>query len=754
MSGFKLLGIRAFSDCDTRFSKNLQKGEIYNFYDGYEYLDREGSIIGKNNLFFKDDSGDLVDNNVYEIRKNSETVGSIYDIERPLNDTLRINVSALVGKNGSGKSSLLEILYAFCYLIALYKGIIPDHAAWSTRINMPNVNHNWVFKKIIDIQEVYRGFRAEIYYEMENNFFSICYNNEEIIFQRSLSKNFQHDGFNEKKVYSPQDNVDRKYQYILNSIFYYTISINYSFYGLNAGYDNSWLDSLFHKNDGYQTPIVINPFRKDGNIDVNSELHLVQSRLLSNLVDESFQVKEVVNLKKVDSVVFMLDYSLFNTINVLNLDNAIQEIRTKLELNDSEFITYVYNAVYTTKKSRISKIELEKIDNSDLLVKYVYRKILKIYTAYDEYSEGIDRDQERYMLPNFAQIFRRLVELKNDRSHITLKLRQVLNAIRFNTLRDSTEGAWEEEADDYEKELKKIKKRYLRLNIEDFIARIKKIKKSYPDIDLIELIPNACYRPSIYIRNKNEVTNFYTLSSGEQHFIHSIQSVLYHISNINSVFNSNNKKLRYNYINLIFDEIELYYHPEFQRTFLSELLNGIRNLNIPHVKGLNILFSSHSTFILSDIRRNSVLKLIDGQMDKSSIKTFGANIHDLLADSFFLDKGFMGEYAKQTINQTIKWLNYEKLKAEIIELNKQDSTDQTKDLINIKESEAKILESEIINKDRAHHKGVIDLVDEPVLKTKLLEMYSEIYPNIKDKEAEFRRLSEELGYEISKKRKN
>lgn len=69
--------------------------------------------------------------------------------------------------------------------------------------------------------------------------------------------------------------------------FFYTIAVNYSLYAYNSNdikSEGDWLPGLFHKNDGYQTPLVLNPFRKDGNIDINNENHLVKARLIANLL--------------------------------------------------------------------------------------------------------------------------------------------------------------------------------------------------------------------------------------------------------------------------------------------------------------------------------------------------------------------------------------------------------------------------------------------------------------------------------------
>ena len=42
-------------------------------------------------------------------------------------------------------------------------------------------------------------------------------------------------------------------------------------------------------------------------------------------------------------------------------------------------------------------------------------------------------------------------------------------------------------------------------------------------------------------------------------------------------------------------------------------------------------------------------------------QTFGANIHTLLSDSFFMEDGLMGEFAKSKIDKAIKLLNQEHL---------------------------------------------------------------------------------------------
>lgn len=659
MSGFKFIAIRPLVGCYEKFSKNLIKGKIYKFYQEFDFYDKDNKLIYNDNYVINDDNEQLKNVEVNSIKKNTSVPNNLYSNS---DGELEISISAIVGKNGSGKSTLLELLYAVCYLIATEKGILQNHSDLSKFINGKGINHNNLFNKINQVQDVYDNLKVELFYEIDDEYFSVRFENH-LLLHRIISGNKSKDIFNDS--YFDSEGLPRKFSYIYDKLFFYTISINYSLYGLNSENESNWLHDLFHKNDGYQTPLVINPFRQKGNIDINTEYHLAQSRLFVNIVNDNFILRSPLNNKSIDVILFTLDFSKFNTLGVLNIDNVIDQFKKEYGLSDNNFIVNVYNSLYRDKKYRIKEINLERIQHIDLLAKYIYRKVFKIAMNYEEYHEHFEVPDGNKPIPTIRSFFKQLLKLQNDKSHITLKLRQILNSVRFNILADDDFSKWIEEDDDYEKILNKIKKFYFKISVEDFIKRIKNIKIEYPDFEVKELIPAACFIPKFGIRNNESmgsVANFEDLSSGEQQFIHSIQSVLYHISNLNSVFYSPTDKIKYNYINLILDEIELYYHPEFQRKFISELLYGIRNLKIENIRAINILFSTHSPFILSDIPHQNTLRLRDGDfyLFSNIEKTFGANIHDLLDNDFFLEDGFMGEWAQIKIKSLIEYLDNDK----------------------------------------------------------------------------------------------
>jgi hypothetical protein len=69
-----------------------------------------------------------------------------------------------------------------------------------------------------------------------------------------------------------------------------------------------WLESIFHKNDGYQTPLVINPKRDEGSIDIEKEKELQKAKLLVNTLDilsANNKADALFNEKLISKVVFI-----------------------------------------------------------------------------------------------------------------------------------------------------------------------------------------------------------------------------------------------------------------------------------------------------------------------------------------------------------------------------------------------------------------------------------------------------------------
>lgn len=160
-----------------------------------------------------------------------------------------------------------------------------------------------------------------------------------------------------------------------------------------------------------------------------------------------------------------------------------------------------------------------------------------------------------------------------------------------------------------------------------------------------------------------------------------------------------------NYI-LLLDEADLGFHPMWKRMFVKSLVKIIPKI-YPH-KNINIILTTHSPLSLSDIPSNSMVllskdvnsgnTLLVGN-DKSRMNSFGANINDLLANSFFLEDYLIGDFAKEKIEEVIHWIKNNK---EIEQYNRKEYEKMQK---------------------------IISLIEEPVLRNKLVEMLSEIEIN-------------------------
>lgn len=111
---------------------------------------------------------------------------------------------------------------------------------------------------------------------------------------------------------------------------------------------------------------------------------------------------------------------------------------------------------------------------------------------------------------------------------------------------------------------------------------------------------------------------------------------------------------------ILLDEPEARMHPELTRNFMNELILFLGDISEGRKK-FQIITSTHSPFILSDIVTSNIIYL---EKDKDGycrnvnrgLNTFGTNIHTLLKDGFFMSST-MGEFATNKIREIISLIN-------------------------------------------------------------------------------------------------
>ena len=694
---------------DSVGKRKLEVGKFYYFLSGFE-IQENGNI------------------HIEEMRLHEDVLYNDYFVGNKSNPT--ISVSAIVGENGAGKSSVIEF----------YIRMINNFAA--ATIGEYEVNPGAQHLHFID------GIRGELYYminttpyklKIENRNVALSsysqrakmvdrpivvyipYNTEDI-FNNELSVNpyeenelYPIEAYRSKKIRNRQvqNNLAELYKH-----FFYTFVSNFSSYAYNTNdfanecnsdrYEElirkskkkrytieqkNWLNGIFYKNDGYQTPIVLAPFRNEGNIDINTENLLARERLLSLIIAPNSEFRTINGHLNITGFKLNLKNKKYD-IKYLKQNIGFSRLQQKGYDDFRESIIKYWSDCIS-----IDLLQYRNRKFYDEAIGYLVCKTLKISKTYRQYNKFYRDHYGISFKINHDVLYDLIKRLYLDKSHITKKIRQILGYIVYGIYDDITN--------------------------ENSIIDIAKIQtknvfsqKSSFIYSIDDLVPPPIFDVNICLRNNEtgDDVQFETLSSGERQQVYSISSLLYHLSNINSVwFDTNGQRVVYDHLNVILEEIELYFHPELQRTYLKRLFDGIKQVDIPNIKSLNICFVTHSPFVLSDIPARNILALKKDTRDteKISLSTFGANIHEMLKNSFFLKNGSIGDYASWVITQIIESL--------------QNVADK----------------KEIINTDVELHNKIM-LIDEPIIRNVLLREYHKFYP-LNSKEQEIAELKKKLA---------
>jgi len=263
-------------------------------------------------------------------------------------------------------------------------------------------------------------------------------------------------------------------------------------------------------------------------------------------------------------------------------------------------------------------------------------------------------------------------------------------------------------------DIQKNKRYYFEFNIEDKNFDKLWIFENFFDISNFigtkkENLP--IFDLELYDSAKEITYNF--LSNGEKQYIRLLIEIISNRSSgdLNSILEP---KIYF------FDEVETSLHPAWQK----KIFNDIYNIFKIWKKNVHLIFLTHSPFLLSDIPKENVIfldtyrkdedsnqeegncKVVNGLKEKK--QTFGANIHTLLSDGFFMDGGLMGEFAKGKINEIKKF--YEK----VIEEKKKETSDFSLLKIEYEDNQTKF-------------EQIQSIIGEPFLKTIMGNYLDELY---------------------------
>lgn len=648
---FRLIGIRTF------IPKSLtEEGEIC-------VRRMQKSLFGKNDWFYFHTGYKIED---LRVTVEENAMDDMFLYRAPGKPT--INISAIVGQNGAGKSTMVDMVIRI--LNNLSAAIIGERNVYEGAEHLHYIENVYgelavsIKDDILVVKVDGRKITLRRYKRhKDSNIFRISHKDTVEVLN---------DTVREPHVLEPQTDRSK-----LLEDWFYTIICNYSLYSFNYrdyysertdserlkilgkkisaenADDAFWLKGVFHKNDSYQTPVVIHPMRINGIIDAVKENYLAKERLISLLFEKDdngkYLFRDINGTHRIVGLLFLQrDYYEYNQ------DQMCETLGLSAQTSVSKNFEAIYNCIIGYWKDRYKfdhEISTGIVKQAEDYIVYKTLKIAKVYKQYRKLWKTLRRKEFD------ADACKKLLdEVYKDRSHITTKLRRTLSYLTFHkTSEDYLANGVDVSLD----------------KVGDWIGR--RIREGYDKIDFAlqydELLPPPVFDVQFQIveiakiaadgsYDAKDVILFQGLSSGERQIAYSISNLMYHLYNINSAssdYNSDDEHqamVRYRYVNVMFDEVELYFHPELQRNFVKYIVSALHSVTLSAIKGINIVMITHSPFVLSDIPDTNVVFLCkDGQKNPYGY-TYGANIHAMLNNRFMMEST-IGEHARMSIDKLL-----------------------------------------------------------------------------------------------------
>lgn len=558
-----------------------------------------------------------------------------------------LNVITIVGKNGSGKSSIVsalnKIIHSIKSISTSFASNIYDDTLLPEEFCLICKQDNSYIAYCSDVSK----FCLTIHTSKDKNLeamYSDQYKdlNRIFLFEKRMIQ-FHKNNKISSAMFQPflrkesdySDNFSSSYDIYgiakikLNNYFYYdrfrlydTVRTIQELYKFNNSLSNENKLELFKENN-YLYFDKYSPF-----LNIYKALQWVNNRIQSLKKGDDYPIAQTISnsIRKYSSII------LSRPKLYTNLDKIISDILPKL------FFAYAIGELLDAinnphKVGLLPETDYKKILNTLSQETYLekekriefYEKILKgsirtrvrdVLTAYLEYENNVSK------LPNglsMKNMLNKYYEVICDETTHNLPILQLKQMVPFTTI-----------------------KRY-----PSYITQIERLKG----------ISKNLYK----ISSDKKLYDFLSLSTGEQRLLRFMADA-YLVANM--------KELKKNFKNpenniYIFDEMDLSWHPEWQRNMVLYIIDLFDKITANDKnRKINLIFTTHSPMILSDMPKNNVVFLPKDKNTPKEFDTFGANIHDLFKTGLFFDCSncsTVGAFAKKEILKIRDTLNSDNL---------------------------------------------------------------------------------------------
>ena len=642
---------------------------------------------------------------VLKIIRNENYIESFFNKE---SQSEIVNITGIIGKNGAGKSSILNYIKRFFYIggMPLYK-----------------IGEDYLLKKAIIAIKIKEELTIFINDELVDNHSNIIYD-KSIKVNIVMYGNKQKDNLVGRKIIEGTEKFKNTACVYMSNVFdmvvpEYNSKVEYGYYDISTngiidelekgliGVGDSRVDKYLYIDE--KTQYISN------NPNISSLRKFKLNRIFQQLkyISDSSENYQYINdnkFKLPEEIIVTTDYNykeedIFSRYKDDKISIVGKIIYKKLEDEVSNSFNVEIKKKYITYRSIVNRMMISYLDDMDRLTSKggIYSQWLNDNIASIEY-EKVKEKKVTDIIDSIYYAIKKTIDQCKD-------IDESLNRFKYKT-------------ESYE-EIKNKHKSYCKFldNIEKIIFENNNtkcrglIKPSNMTIGVLNKtksikpasITLAKEGELVITLNENSLDDINSLMrmylniESTQDFMifkwRNISSGEYILLDTYSKLYSLKDKIKQKNILLIIDEGELYLHPEWQRQYINILVEYIPK--IYKGKSVQIIFASNSPFLASDMPKNNIiaLKKDDNGIyladNISSRETFGANISKLLGESFFM-KNTMGDFARHKIESVIDILKHKE-----VDLEK-----------------------------REYVKKVIDLIEEPIIKRKLYEFYNEKYKDI------------------------